>query len=194
LQRDARSGRKGLTRSEVMQRITGADTKPEIALRKALWAVGLRYRLKSRVQGCRPDLVFPGPRLVIFVDGCFWHGCPEHYTMPRTRSGFWSEKLRANVERDRRQTIKLEEAGWRVLRVWEHELTGPAQVATATKSVADLIANRVQGFEKVDWRVLSVEPMTDDWSRERWHMEALRDPSKRRVITRRRAPQAVRRE
>jgi len=70
----------------------------------------------------RPDVVFPGPKVAVFIDGCFWHGCPEHYVRPRSRTEFWAEKLAQNVARDRRQTLALEAQGWRVVRVWEHDV------------------------------------------------------------------------
>jgi DNA mismatch endonuclease (patch repair protein) len=105
-----------------MSRIRGRDTSPEKILRSALWARGKRYRVQQKLLSVRPDLIFKREQLAIFVDGCFWHGCPEHYVKPRSRDAFWSEKLLENFERDRRQTIKLEEAGWQVLRFWEHEI------------------------------------------------------------------------
>lgn len=71
----------------------------------------------------RPDFVFPDRRIAVFVDGCFWHGCPEHAVKPRTRAAFWRRKLATNRERDRRVNRELRRAGWRVLRIWEHELT-----------------------------------------------------------------------
>ena len=109
-------------RSANMSRIRGANTTPELLLRKALWNEGLRYRLHLRVEGSRPDLVFASRRLVVFVDGCFWHGCPQHYVRPRARSAFWADKLTVNTSRDRTQTIRLIEKRWRVLRFWEHEI------------------------------------------------------------------------
>src|SRR5687768_10638296 len=106
-----------------MSRIRGRNTAPEIRLRQLLWRRGLRYRLAVRVSNVRPDLVFTGARLAVFVDGCFWHGCPEHYVRPRSSNAkFWAQKLQDNVSRDERQTLRLEADGWRVLRVWEHEL------------------------------------------------------------------------
>ena len=117
----------GLSRSENMSRIRGRDTGPEIRLRKALWKTGLRYRLQYKLPG-RPDLTFVGARSVVFVDGCFWHGCPIHYSAPSTRQAFWSEKLRANVERDLRVDDELAEGGWRVLHVWQHDLKDLSQV------------------------------------------------------------------
>ncbi len=89
----------GLTRSQQMSRIRGGNTNPERIVARALWAAGLRYRLRlSRLAG-RPDIVFTGARLAVFIDGCFWHGCPEHYVRPRSRSVFWRRKLRENVAR-----------------------------------------------------------------------------------------------
>jgi DNA mismatch endonuclease (patch repair protein) len=70
---------------------------------------------------CRPDIIFPKVRVAVFVDGCFWHQCPQHGTEPRTNSGYWAAKLDRNVARDRRNDAALEAAGWRVVRVWEHE-------------------------------------------------------------------------
>ena len=115
-----------LTRSQQMSRIRGKHTTPEKLLRSALWAAGMRYRLHARTPFGRPDIVFPRRKLAIFVDGCFWHGCPDHYVRPRSREEFWIGKLRQNIERDRRQTSALEAAGWRVLRVWEHDVVHSA--------------------------------------------------------------------
>lgn len=108
-------------RSYCMSRIRGCDTQPEVRLRKALWHLGLRYRLKSSLPG-KPDLVFRSYQVVVFVDGCFWHQCPRHAVAPRTNRAFWRRKLRANVERDRRINKELRRLGWRVLRVWEHSV------------------------------------------------------------------------
>jgi DNA mismatch endonuclease (patch repair protein) len=107
----------------------GADTSPEVALRSELHRRGLRFRKnRQAVPGirCRPDIVFPGPRLAVFVDGCYWHRCPQHGTAPTTNAGYWQEKLDRNVARDRRNDRDLQAAGWAVLRVWEHE---PVRIA-----------------------------------------------------------------
>ncbi|BBO80425.1 very short patch repair endonuclease [Desulfosarcina ovata subsp. sediminis] len=104
-----------------MSRIQGKNTKPELILRKALWACGMRYRLKSRLPG-RPDLYFPGKKLAVFVDGCFWHGCPDHCQAPKTNHSFWQKKLSNNKERDKEVNLLLKNEGWRVLRFWEHEV------------------------------------------------------------------------
>lgn len=117
-------------RRQMMSRIKGKDTGPELALRRVAWAAGLRYRLHYRIGRTRPDMVFIGARLAIFVDGCFWHGCPRHSTVPKNNADFWKQKLDRNRERDAEQMAWLESYGWRVLRFWEHEIeTSPAECA-----------------------------------------------------------------
>ena len=100
------------------------DTRPELALRSELHRRGLRYRVDaSPLPGlrCRADVVFTRPKVVVFVDGCFWHGCAEHGTKPSTNAGYWQAKIGRNVERDRRNDARLSMEGWTVIRVWEHE-------------------------------------------------------------------------
>ncbi|TNE90392.1 MAG: very short patch repair endonuclease [Deltaproteobacteria bacterium] len=156
-----------------MARVRGRDTKPEVRLRKALWAEGLRYRIGTRVEGVRPDLAFIGPRVCVFVDGCFWHGCPHHYVRPRTREAFWAGKLRANNERDREQTRRLESRGWRVVRIWEHE------VEQDLEGVVALVRAQLDGQATVvrQWRVVQVIPLDDGSRHERRLMELLRSPA-----------------
>lgn len=108
-------------RSYNMSRIRGSNTTPEIRVRKMLWASGLRYRLKSRLPG-KPDIVFPTAKLAVFVDGCFWHGCPLHMKWPDRRAKFWRDKIGGNIKRDKQVTAQLEAMGWSVLRLWEHEV------------------------------------------------------------------------
>src|SRR5262245_35460834 len=96
-----------LSRSEQMARIRSCNTSPEILLRRALWREGLRYRLHVRTVTARPDLVLAHYRTAVFIDGCFWHGCPEHYVPPRSSSLYWAEKLATNVSRDIRQSRAL---------------------------------------------------------------------------------------
>ena len=109
-------------RRRVMQAVRKSDTAPEMRLRRALWSTGLRYRLRRRISGARPDLCFLGARVAVFVDGCFWHGCPEHYSAPVHNFAFWNEKLRKNQMRDQRDNRRLEAAAWNVLRYWECEV------------------------------------------------------------------------
>jgi DNA mismatch endonuclease (patch repair protein) len=121
----------------VMKGNRGSDTKPEVALRSLLHSRGLRFRKNwPPVQGlrCRADIAFVSARLAIFVDGCFWHSCPEHGSVPKTNRDYWLAKLSRNVRRDRASESSLEANGWRVMRIWEHE--------TAT-AAADRIAAEV---------------------------------------------------
>lgn len=105
-----------------MSQIKSRDTKPEVLLRKAIWRRGYRYRKATRVLG-KPDIVLPAHNTVVFVDGCFWHGCPKHSIMPKSNSRFWKHKLAANKKRDAYVTRTLRREGWKVVRVWEHEVT-----------------------------------------------------------------------
>ncbi|WP_282097588.1 very short patch repair endonuclease [Saccharomonospora xinjiangensis] len=107
-----------------MQANRGRDTKPELALRSAVYALGLRYRVSARpLLNLRrtADLVFTKARVAVFLDGCFWHGCPEHHTVAATNARFWADKVASNIARDRDTDRRLEETGWLVIRVWEHE-------------------------------------------------------------------------
>jgi DNA mismatch endonuclease (patch repair protein) len=116
-----------LTRSEVMARIKSRDTKPEMIVRRALWASGYRYRLHDKRLPGRPDLSLPGIKTAIFVHGCFWHaheGCPA-FRPPKSRLDFWEAKLARNKSRDLEVRSRLEAGGWRVLTVWECQLEKP---------------------------------------------------------------------
>lgn len=107
-----------------MQSNKGRDTKPELALRSAAHALGLRYRVSVRpIRELRrtADLVFPRLKVAVFLDGCFWHGCPEHHTVAATNAAFWAEKVESNRARDRDTDRRLADAGWTSIRVWEHE-------------------------------------------------------------------------
>jgi DNA mismatch endonuclease (patch repair protein) len=113
-----------------MQSNRGRDTRPEVALRSAVHALGLRYRVNTRpLRGLRrtADLVFRKTMVAVFVDGCFWHGCPQHHTAARTNASFWADKVDVNRRRDRETDHLLVESGWVSLRVWEHE--DPRQAA-----------------------------------------------------------------
>ena len=108
-------------RRRCMSRIRGRDTGPELRLRRALWARGLRYRVSYKLPG-RPDIAFVGSRVAVFVDGCFWHGCPEHGVRPKTNTAFWDNKLEENRVRDVRVAEELENQKWKVIRFWEHQI------------------------------------------------------------------------
>ncbi|MFF7206119.1 MULTISPECIES: very short patch repair endonuclease [unclassified Streptomyces] len=118
------------TVSARMSRQTSRNTTPEMAVRKILHAAGLRYRLHVGVPGMPRrtiDIAFPGAKVAVFLDGCFWHGCPEHATQPKANAAWWREKLDRNMARDLETNRQLQTAGWRVLRFWEHE--DPSAVA-----------------------------------------------------------------
>lgn len=130
-------------RSALMAKVRGrGNLTTEAALARLLreqgWSGWRRQRAVGGVVAgdrfrVRPDFVFPSRRLAVFVDGCFWHGCPLHGTRPRGNAAFWRAKFRRNQARDRRDTRRLRRAGWRVLRLWEHELRAKARPALLTK-------------------------------------------------------------
>ncbi|WP_346428944.1 very short patch repair endonuclease [Streptomyces sp. WAC 01529] len=119
-----------------MRKQRSRDTKPEVAVRRLLHSAGLRFRLHRHIPGMNRstiDIAFPGPHVAVFIDGCFWHGCPEHATFPKANSAFWREKIDKNALRDTRTTAHLEALGWTVLRFWEHE--APEYVAAQVVAV-----------------------------------------------------------
>jgi DNA mismatch endonuclease (patch repair protein) len=124
-----------------MQNQRRFDTRPELALRKSLHKFGLRFRLQRQiVPGTRRrvDIAFGPARVAVFVDGCFWHGCPEHHPQPpKTNEWFWPDKIAGNQARDADTTQRLSEAGWIVIRVWEHE-----DLDAAATRIAAAIASR----------------------------------------------------
>ena len=174
----------GRSRSEQMSRIRGSNTGPERALRQLLWAHGIRYRLQVKTPAGRADLASRSRRIAVFIDGCFWHGCPKHYVRPRSRERFWAEKLRGNVERDRRQTLAAEAADWTVLRFWEHE------VEASPESVLQRIQAAWSGGaarRRPDWRAVSVTALEGSGRLERWELESLRHPQRKRTVLRERS-------
>lgn len=109
---------------QVMLGNRSRDTKPELAVRRACHARGLRYRVDARPMPTlrrRADLVFPTERVAVFVDGCYWHGCPEHYVASKSNTDYWSEKIERNMKRDLDTDEALSAGGWEVVRVWQHE-------------------------------------------------------------------------
>lgn len=120
------------------------DTSAELAVRSRLHRDGLRFRVHYRVTGLRrtADIAFPRPRVAVFVDGCFWHGCPEHGTWPKQNAEWWLDKIQTNQRRDADTDSKLAEAGWHVVRVWEHE--HPDAAAQTIEAAVRLRASAVQ--------------------------------------------------
>jgi DNA mismatch endonuclease, patch repair protein len=107
-----------------MRRTAQRDTAAEVAIRRELHRRGHRYRVDLRPSSqlrTRADVVFTRWRVAVFIDGCFWHGCPNHWTAPKANSAWWQEKIEANVARDRRADAGLAAEGWLVVRIWEHE-------------------------------------------------------------------------
>lgn len=129
----------------------------------------------------------PSKRVAILVDGCFWHGCPEHYVRPRSRNDFWDRKLRENVDRDRRQTLRLESESWTVLRFWEHE------IVEAPERVVAEICRRLTSRRRSrpSWRVVHVDWVDAEAGVERRELEDLRNANRKRVEERKRTTRKV---
>lgn len=125
-------------RSHCMSRISGKNTKPEMLVRKALFALGFRYRLHRKDLPGTPDLVFPSRKAIILVHGCFWHGhgC-DLFVVPQTNRDFWIRKIQGNVTRDHKAVQRLRKMGWRVLIIWECALRG------VHKQPIELLINRI---------------------------------------------------
>lgn len=131
-------------RSWLMARVKGKDTTPELRVRRAAHAMGLRFRLHRKDLPGKPDLVFPKHKLAVFVHGCFWHrhdGCPKAST-PKSRTEFWDMKFQANVERDKRNLSEIERLGWSCIIVWECETQNPQKLDEILLSLFD---RRVKG-------------------------------------------------
>lgn len=124
------------------------DTKPEVRLRSALHRLGLRFRkdfpIATDERWLRVDLAFPRQRLVVFVDGCFWHGCPIHCRVPKANADYWIPKIKGNIERDRATDRDLARLGWRVLRIWEHEPLDGAVAQVMTNVARDPSSRRLR--------------------------------------------------
>jgi len=114
-----------------MSRIRAKDTSPEITLRKVLWSHGIRgYRIHYNLPG-KPDIVFVKKKIAVFIDGCFWHKCPIHFQEPETRKDFWLKKIESNIRRDKIVNEQLENDGWTIIRIWEHEIRkNPEKIVT----------------------------------------------------------------
>lgn len=118
----------------IMRNVRRRDTEGEILLRKTLFRLGFRYRLNAPPVAtirCKADIVFRSARVCIFIDGCYWHGCPFHFRVPRTNATWWTEKIADNRQRDRRQSRLLRQHGWIVLRFWEHQVKGDREKCIA---------------------------------------------------------------
>ena len=122
-----------------MSAIRSENTRPELRLRKALWLRSFRYRIHYCSE--KIDIAFPSRKVAVFVDGCFWHNCPIHSHKPKSNIEYWTPKLQKNVERDRAKNERLILQGWRVIRIWEHELDD-------IEAVVKTIKEAVESFQK----------------------------------------------
>ena len=126
-----------------MSRVRTSDSDPEVRLRRILHSRGLRYRVNRRPLAalrCRPDIVFGPARVAVFVDGCFWHGCPTHASWPKANAEWWRQKIQKTRDRDKATTRDLVASGWYVMRVWEHE-----DPVVAADTVERVLAERRRG-------------------------------------------------
>lgn len=129
------------TRSYNMSRIRSKDTKPEMLVRKFLYARGYRYKLHDKTLPGKPDIVLPKLRTVIFVHGCFWHGhknC-KYFVVPKTRTDWWLNKINGNIANDKKHLAQLRKAGWRVINIWECQLKPKKAEKTLQKLLAKFL-------------------------------------------------------
>jgi DNA mismatch endonuclease (patch repair protein) len=132
--------------SRQMRNSRESDTEPELAVRKLLHASGLRYRIQFRIPFIPRrsiDIAFPKAKVAVFIDGCFWHGCTTHKTIPKNNNAWWSKKINANRTRDHDTNEKLAAAGWSVLRFWEHEPS-----ASIAQTITDTLWQRRSSHSK----------------------------------------------
>lgn len=129
-----------------MQAVASQNTSPEMLLRRAIHKVGLRYQLHSRPEKnlrCSADIIFRAAKVCVFVDGCFWHGCPVHFQLPKTHSAWWGEKIEDNRARDVRQREELKRMGWVVIGFWEHEVRD--DLSRCVRIVRQAVSRRIAG-------------------------------------------------
>lgn len=132
-------------RHECMSHIRSKNTKPEQLVRQALWHNGFRYRLHVKGLPGKPDIVLPKYHTVIFINGCFWHGHEEckYYVTPKTNTSFWLDKITSNKARDERDKTALNEAGWRVITIWECELKKESRQTTIEQLLNTLFVHNL---------------------------------------------------
>lgn len=131
-----------------MSSIKGSNTRPELLVRRGLWSSGIRYRVNDTSVFGVPDISIKGRKVAIFVDGCFWHGCPYHYRTPSTRPLFWAAKLRANKTRREEVRLRLVSEGWLVLEVWEHDVLSDPR-ATVEEMASQVGARTIRSHRPI---------------------------------------------
>ncbi len=124
-------------RSEIMGTVRSKDTKMEIAFRKAIWRKGFRYSKNSSKYFGKPDIVLKKYKTVIFLDSCFWHGCKKHCRIPIARKKYWTEKIERNKQRDKEVNSYYKKVGWKIIRVWEHDIK--RNLEKIIKSISDIL-------------------------------------------------------
>jgi len=110
------------TRSRIMSSIRSKNTKPEIQIRKGVWALGKRYRIHDKTVFGTPDMSNRSKKVAVFIDGCFWHGCSRCYTEPKTNTKFWRDKITTNRDRRKKVTAELRKDNWKIMQFWEHQV------------------------------------------------------------------------
>lgn len=165
-----------ISRSENMSRIRGAGTRPEVLLSEALRGHGFLLDANGRTPVGRPDLIDAERRLAVFIDGCFWHGCPDHYVRPRSRESFWSAKLTENIARDRRQTAELAALGWTVVRLWECDVH--ERLDDSVAAIRSALAGEPRIGDR--WVVVRVDSVDLTLNLEGRHLETLNEPIRTR--------------
>ena len=115
-------------RSEIMSAVRSKDTKMEIVFRKAIWRKGFRYSKNSSKYFGKPDIILKKHKTAIFLDSCFWHGCKKHCRIPTARKGYWMKKIERNRQRDKKVNRYYKKIGWKVIRIWEHEMKDISKV------------------------------------------------------------------
>lgn len=128
------------TRSKIMRKIRAKDTKLEKLVRSEMWARGYRYRKNLGGLPGKPDMVFSTMKTVVFIDSCFWHGCPKHLRMPQSNVDYWNNKIKRNKERDDATNREYKNSGWRVVRIWEHDVK--TSLETTIRKLGRIIDSR----------------------------------------------------
>jgi len=124
-------------RSEIMSTVRSKNSKIEVDFRKAIWKAGFRYRKNPTKYFGKPDIVLPKHKTVIFIDSCFWHGCKKHCRIPAVRRNYWMQKISKNVARDKEVVRHYKKQGWKIFRIWEHEIKG--DIKTALRKITSLL-------------------------------------------------------
>lgn len=134
-------------RTRTMRGVKSKDSKMEVKFRSALWRSGLRFYKNAKNLPGKPDIVFPKLKIVVFLDSCYWHGCPLHLRMPKSNLDYWLPKIERNKKRDNEINVYYTENGWRIFRIWEHELK--TDFDSQVLKISETVRNR-QNYEQRD--------------------------------------------